>query len=1011
MTPERWERIKELFEAVLEREPPLRAEFLENACHGDETLRKEVERLVDRHDSFPPAEPAGAARTFREGELIAGRYRIARFLGEGGMGEVYEAEDRELGGRVALKAIRPEIASDERMVARFKSEIQLARQVTHPNVCRIFDVARHQTESGSVAFLTMEYLPGETLAQKITAHGPLPAAEALPLMRQMADALDAAHRAGVIHRDFKTSNVILTPADKGVRAVVTDFGLARSADLERARTLTITGNIIGSPDYMAPELFAGEPATIASDVYSLGVVLLEMLTGRRSTSAARGDLKIDARWEQAIAKCMEREPARRFASAGAVVRAMEGGPSRIRIPAKWVWATISVLLITFGWLGLRDWRSGARSISPEALRWYRTGTEFAQAGASFAATRALEQAVKVDSRYSMAHARLADAWNDLGAGEKAKQEMLLAQGPGESLSLLPEIDRLYVEAVYSTITRRFKEAEEKYEEMLRKTDGAGKPVIYFDLGRVFERESQFEKAIDNYRRAETATPGNPAASLRLAILYTFRQKPAEAREEFRKSDTFYEALSNQEGITEVLLQRGVAANRANRAQEAGDLLRQALAGAQVTKDVYQIVVAKLQLGVLAINSNRAAEAQEYVNQAIATARENGMELFAVQGLVSLAGAMQSRHDFAAAETYLQDALNISRRENSRRWEAISLIQLAALHVPLKRFDEGVKEARQALSIFREDHFSTETGFCLTLIGRAQRDRGDYPAASGTFGELVALGEKSGDRAQIALGQESLGSLLVRQERLPEALSRYRRSLELSTALGDKSRIASGSQQCGDVLWRLGRYDESRDMLSRASAAAGDNLGRKLDIETSQAEIALSQLHYADAASQCRSALATVGAKDVPRLTDLRRILGMADIGLGNRREGLKLCDDAFQTAAPLGDASLVSRATLSIMEAQIETSDYQGAVKNYRDAEEPLSHLPETGWRSALLAARASEKTSDRSQTRQLTLLGQTRWKALEALWEAEPFRHYSARPDIQQSRRHLSRLLAAFDR
>ncbi|MDQ2898629.1 MAG: serine/threonine protein kinase, partial [Acidobacteriota bacterium] len=232
MTPERWERIKELFEAALEREPSSRSEFLENACHGDEALRKEVERLVDRHDSFPPSEQERTqtlARAFREGELIAGRYKIARFLGEGGMGEVYEAEDRELGGRVALKTIRSAIASDERMAARFKSEIQLARQVTHPNVCRMFDVARHQTEFGSVAFLTMEYLPGETLARRIKTHGPLPAAQALPLMRQMADALDAAHRAGVIHRDFKSSNVILTSADNSVRAVVTDFGLARSA--------------------------------------------------------------------------------------------------------------------------------------------------------------------------------------------------------------------------------------------------------------------------------------------------------------------------------------------------------------------------------------------------------------------------------------------------------------------------------------------------------------------------------------------------------------------------------------------------------------------------------------------------------------------------------------------------------------------------------------------------------------------------------------------------------------
>src|SRR5262249_47038677 len=150
--------------------------------------------------------PAG---TLNLGDMLSGRFRVLRFLGRGGMGDVYEAKDLDLGIRVALKTIRPEIACDPRSLARFKHEIQLARPVTHPNVCRMFDLGRHRfpREAGpsanAVEFLTMELLEGETLATRLRSAGRMSTAEALPLVQQMADALAAAHEVGVVHRDFK----------------------------------------------------------------------------------------------------------------------------------------------------------------------------------------------------------------------------------------------------------------------------------------------------------------------------------------------------------------------------------------------------------------------------------------------------------------------------------------------------------------------------------------------------------------------------------------------------------------------------------------------------------------------------------------------------------------------------------------------------------------------------------------------------------------------------------------
>ncbi len=295
--------------------------------------------------------PAGRAhtRSFADGALLAGRFRIARFLGEGGMGEVYEAEDLELRERVALKTVRPEIAGDPRAWEEFRREVHLARKVTHPNVCRIFDVFHHydpQDGAVDVAFVTMELLPGETLQARLKREGRLTPAVVLPLARQMAAGLGAAHARGVVHRDFKGANVMLVPAEDGgaaPRAVVTDFGLARgeAGGDESYGSLHTAGRIAGTPAYMAPEQLTGGKVTPAIDVYALGAVLFELVTGRppfvgdspMTTAVMR--LKenpplprtlapdLDRRWELVLLRCLEREPSARFATPAEAVAALE----------------------------------------------------------------------------------------------------------------------------------------------------------------------------------------------------------------------------------------------------------------------------------------------------------------------------------------------------------------------------------------------------------------------------------------------------------------------------------------------------------------------------------------------------------------------------------------------------------------------------------------------------------------------------------------------------------------
>jgi len=300
------------------------------------------------------AEPRAAAVTspatnlLSPGQLLAGRFRIIRFLGRGGMGEVYAAEDRELGEQVALKTVLPEIASDERVIARFRKEIQLARKVTHQNVCRIYDLFHHlpagSAESDRITFLTMELLQGETLAERLRRDGPMDVSEAQPILLQMTAALDAAHKAGIVHGDFKPSNVMLVDSgNKTPRAVITDFGLARLSTVDPAVTQSMQkgGGFVGTPAYMAPELFRGGMSTPAVDIYSFGIVAYELVTGERPFGGSTGFSialalqqdapsprtlvpDLDPTWEKSILRCLEKEPGNRFQSFAEVDTAVSG---------------------------------------------------------------------------------------------------------------------------------------------------------------------------------------------------------------------------------------------------------------------------------------------------------------------------------------------------------------------------------------------------------------------------------------------------------------------------------------------------------------------------------------------------------------------------------------------------------------------------------------------------------------------------------------------------------------
>src|SRR5258707_11219307 len=304
---------------------------------------------------------AAESDTLDIGTVLAGRYELLKLIGQGGMGAVYKAHDMELDRVVALKLIRPELAKNPEVLRRFKQELILARQVTHKNVIRIFDLG----QGDGFKFITMDFVEGQDLRALLLEKGKLAPEQAARIMLQICRALEAAHAEGVIHRDLKPQNVML---DASGRVYVMDFGIARSAYLPG---MTQTGALIGTPEYMSPEQGRGEALTERSDLFSLGVIFYELLTGKspypadaplgtlwkRLQAKAKPPAELDATVPKAlndiVMSALEIEPEKRISSAREMAQQLEiwlgpsAGSSTIflptpRTPSYWKWASAAL---------------------------------------------------------------------------------------------------------------------------------------------------------------------------------------------------------------------------------------------------------------------------------------------------------------------------------------------------------------------------------------------------------------------------------------------------------------------------------------------------------------------------------------------------------------------------------------------------------------------------------------------------------------------------------------------
>lgn len=1000
------------------------------------------------------------------GEIVS-HYRIVEKLGEGGMGSVYVAEDTHLGRRVAIKFPHGAASDEQRYRARFLREARAVSGLSHPHIATLYDYG--ETAEGQ-PFIVMELVKGETL-NHLLAHGQLTMLRAVEIIRDVAEALSEAHHHGIVHRDVKPSNVIVTEREQ---VKVLDFGLVKhiteepsdSVDQD-ARTLltahTQSGMVIGTPLYLSPEQAKGLPVDARSDLFALGAVLYECITGKPAFSGANvveiaaqvilGNPKspreinpsIPKELERITLKALAKKPEARYQTASELIADLDAVRDSLKdldhaptmqIPRAHATSRISalatfsdifqrprlpigtVLLVLLG-IGLAVWgilylgRPSPHVPLAEAQKWYEAGTNALRDGAYFKASKAFELAVQADEKFALAYARLAEAWKELDYADKAKDALLRVSALVPDRSALAQRDELYLQAITATVSRDFKTAIENYREVVRQASDPEKPYAYVDLGRAYEKNEEVDKAIESYIEATTRDSQYATAYLRAGVLYGRKQNLASAGAAFDKAESLYQALSNYEGVTEVFYQRGILLVQTGNFKEAREKLQRSLDIARTTSNRYQEIRTLLQLSFVSSIQNDMAQAQAYARQAADLAQQSEMESLTARALVDLGNTYFASGDYVEAEKYFKQSLEMSQRYKVRYNEARALGMLASL-----RFQQGDPKgatdyAQSALAFFQPGGWRKETSQTLILLGRALRLRGDYDSALSAFQQQLQLGEQVGDLSQAAAAHSSIGTTLAYKEQYPEALRHHDESYKINQSLNAKFNIEYDLINRGIVLWQLGDYPAAKGALDEALDAARRPDSSYKDllpfIHLSYARMALSEFNYQAAKENATQALALAGKQQDVSL-EAKYTLGLANLRSGAKSEGKRLCEEALAAAAQTSESRLLPGAQLALAEALLLTGETARALEMALQAQTSFTRVgqQDSEWRALLVAASASRSAGERARAQDYATRAAAVLLALQQKWGAAIYDKYNQRPDVQYFRKQLDDMLAA---
>jgi tetratricopeptide (TPR) repeat protein/predicted Ser/Thr protein kinase len=981
-------------------------------------------------------------------------YRILEKLGEGGMGVVYLAEDQHLARRVAIKFLT---STDHHYRARFIREARAVSALTHPNIAIVHDYG--ETTSGQ-PFLVMEFVKGKSLSELLEEG--LTLRRSVEIVSSIAEALAEAHHHGIVHRDIKPSNIIVN--ERG-QVKVLDFGLVKhlfeppssEVDLDAQTiysTQTRSDVIVGTPLYLSPEQATGKQIDGRSDLFALGALLYECLTGRSAFSGAsvleigaqiihvtpptpsQVNAQVTPSLDRITMKALQKKVEDRYQSADEMVTDLQaaivglGGngvpvisKSNRQTPGEVRRATSALATLTMQlrrqrfslvsfiativlsglaiWALIHFWPRTYYQPSAAAREWYEIGSDGLRNGAYHQASKALQQAIAIDSNYALARARLAQAWTELDYIDKAKDELLAVTTLTRGGAAISPKDALYLDAVTAMVRRDFREAVKTYSAIAEQSPEESQ--VYVDLGYAYENDGQPDKALENYLKAIPLNNGQYAtAYLRAGIVYYRQQEREKALGMLEKAEELYRAASNNEGVNEVLRHRGALYREAGSYNEAQAQFQQCLDAARAMGLEAQQISALIDLSYLASTRGQAAEAESYAQQAVSIAEQKQLDNFAAAGLLELGNSYSAKQDFEKAEHYFNQAIQLARANKGRVTEAKGMSNLGGLYISTLRIDQGLQLVQQALTFFQQGNYPTSVSLCLTQMIRGNRRQGDYSAALQAANQKLELARKDGTQPAMANAYSEIGAVLLDREDLPAALKHYEDAYNIYYSLNNTLRIFFNKANRGNTLWRLGHYDQAGPLLDEVWKAIDQpKSGYKLLIPTVllyRSEMELSRRNFRDAIALGNEAIASAGTQYQDVAIEGKSMLGLAKALSGNVTEGLKICDEAIKMASAAGDFLLQSRALLAKAEVALLAKDAKTALNLATDAQSRFARggQYESEWRAWLIASRASEQLGDKNKAQEQFDNAMSARSRLEQQWGADTFKQYILRPDIQ---------------
>lgn len=818
-------RAKEIFSEALDAPSAERARRVRELAAGDTALECEVLELLALHEEPAPLTVDRPVARFRPGdELAGGRYRIEAFIGSGGMGEVYRALDTGSGQRVAIKTIRPlpGSASGGQIEQRFLREVRMAQKINHPNVCRIF--ALEEDAVTGQRFCAMDLFEGDTLAERIRARGRLSPDEAERVAGDLCAGLAAAHDAGVVHRDLKPGNVMLTDG----RAVIIDFGLAAALTPDAQHSLTGDGEVIGTLAYMAPEQLADGTASTASDIYALGVTMYEMLIGQKPHSAASplrlaarkatATAKLDAPgipavWREVITRCLRAEPAERYQNAREVERALRRrrptarfllAQPRVAVPAL---TAVAALAGALGWWWLRN----GYVATPAAQSFYEQAQAALTEGAAVRGVRLVEQAIAKDPEFLSARALAAAGYAELDQPERAREELLSAAGVVEGRWRVGRGEQAALRAARAAVAGQHHLAAEQYRQWAAELPaGPGRAYAQLAAARAMDHAGEPEAALAAVEAVVRENPDGTAARVRLGLLYARAQQYDRAGLEFQKAEEAYSRSGNQEGLCDLLLAR-VAARLGDRAADRRDLDR-VLALSAKTGNRYHELTAKLRMAVVHVGELDYDGGVKLAREAAEQARRYGMPVVAAQALGELGYGFAFKKRFDLAEPFLRESVELAGRARATGVLANNRMRLGEVLGGLQRTDEAVSVMEPAIVWQRNYGRREMLPLALQKWGNIVAATPRFAEAEGIYREALDLAAADGNELYQSMALERIAGFL--SSRTPVKAAEY---WDRALVLARKTRLIRVFALAARNAVQLGQFTRAGALLTEGEA--------------------------------------------------------------------------------------------------------------------------------------------------------------------------------------------------